>query len=291
MIINYILENENDHYGVRRNIDGKEIQVTAETYKFLNHLLSLFACTRFRECCDHLFYTKYRDDARCHKFSIYRSVFNNPERYYISDDTAHINTVVDPFTYRNLRDLEQCGFDYKFHTECWKIVWSDKGEENYDRLLERMKSARKTTEWNGCKCSVKENMFDEETKPCITRVIFNPPATIVFWSDKSKTVAKCSEKDIFNPEVGLAMAILKRSFGADYYQMLRSWIPEDAYPTEKKEPETKEEKDPLTKTVDTLAENWKKESDKKKQDSFSDAMRSIDDISEVLFGEDDKEKD
>lgn len=29
--------------------------------------------------------------------------------------------------------------------------------------------------------------------PKIERVIFNPPATIVFWSDKTKTVVKCSE--------------------------------------------------------------------------------------------------
>jgi len=29
--------------------------------------------------------------------------------------------------------------------------------------------------------------------PTIERVIYNPPATIVFWSDKTKTVVKCTE--------------------------------------------------------------------------------------------------
>lgn len=39
----------------------------------------------------------------------------------------------------------------------------------------------------------------------IKNVIFAPPATIVYWSDGSKTVVKCSEKDVFDPEKGLAM--------------------------------------------------------------------------------------
>ena len=31
-------------------------------------------------------------------------------------------------------------------------------------------------------------------KLSITNVIFSPPATIVFWSDKTKTVVKCDPK-------------------------------------------------------------------------------------------------
>ena len=34
----------------------------------------------------------------------------------------------------------------------------------------------------------------------ITNVIFNNPATIVFWSDGTKTVVKCDERDEFYPE-------------------------------------------------------------------------------------------
>lgn len=40
----------------------------------------------------------------------------------------------------------------------------------------------------------------------IEKVIFNAPATIVFWKDGSKTVVK-AQGDVFNPETGLAMAI------------------------------------------------------------------------------------
>lgn len=60
----------------------------------------------------------------------------------------------------------------------------------------------------------------------IKNVIFAPPATIVYWSDGSKTVVKCSEKDVFDPEKGLAMAIAKRCGGnkGSYYKEIQSWV-------------------------------------------------------------------
>ena len=59
----------------------------------------------------------------------------------------------------------------------------------------------------------------------IKDVIFAPPATIVYWSDGSKTVVKCSEKDVFDPEKGLAMAIAKRCGGnkGGYYKEIQNW--------------------------------------------------------------------
>lgn len=47
-------------------------------------------------------------------------------------------------------------------------------------------------------------------------VIFNDPATIVFWADGSKTVVKCQKGETFDPEKGLAMAISKKVLGNDY---------------------------------------------------------------------------
>lgn len=60
----------------------------------------------------------------------------------------------------------------------------------------------------------------------IKDVIFAPPATIVYWSDGSKTVVKCSEKDVFDPEKGLAMAIVKRCGGnkGSYYREIQNWV-------------------------------------------------------------------
>lgn len=47
----------------------------------------------------------------------------------------------------------------------------------------------------------------------IRKVIFNDPATIVLWSDGSKTVVKCGPEDTYDMEKGLAMAIVKKMAG------------------------------------------------------------------------------
>lgn len=63
----------------------------------------------------------------------------------------------------------------------------------------------------------------------IEKVIFNNPATIVFWYDGTKTVVKCGEGEAFDPEKGLAMAISKRFFNNSgwYYDVFKKWLPED----------------------------------------------------------------
>lgn len=49
----------------------------------------------------------------------------------------------------------------------------------------------------------------------IKKVIFNNPATIVYWSDGTKTVVKCQDGDTFDKEKGLAIAICKRFLGTN----------------------------------------------------------------------------
>ena len=47
----------------------------------------------------------------------------------------------------------------------------------------------------------------------IKNVIFNPPATIVFWSDGDKTIVKKSDcESEMDKEKGLAMAIIKKAY-------------------------------------------------------------------------------
>lgn len=64
--------------------------------------------------------------------------------------------------------------------------------------------------------------------PRIEKVIFNDPATIVFWSDKTKTVVRCG-KDEFDKEKGLAMAISKKALGnkGNYFETFKKFINED----------------------------------------------------------------
>lgn len=69
----------------------------------------------------------------------------------------------------------------------------------------------------------------EKMRFTIKKVIFNDPATIVFWADGSKTVVKCQEGDIFDPEKGLAMAISKRALGdkGNFNDVFKKWVPEE----------------------------------------------------------------
>lgn len=57
------------------------------------------------------------------------------------------------------------------------------------------------------------------------KVIFNPPATIVFWENGDKTVVKCGEGEIFDKEKGLAMAFCKRVWGntGRFNDMFTKW--------------------------------------------------------------------
>lgn len=65
--------------------------------------------------------------------------------------------------------------------------------------------------------------------PSVKNVIFNEPATIVFWEDGSKTVVKCQDGDIYDPEKGLAMAISKKALGneGNYCNEFKKWLPEE----------------------------------------------------------------
>lgn len=58
----------------------------------------------------------------------------------------------------------------------------------------------------------------------IKKVIFNDPATIVYWYDGTKTVVKAKD-EAFDPEKGLAMAITKKALGNEgrYFNEIKKW--------------------------------------------------------------------
>ena len=64
--------------------------------------------------------------------------------------------------------------------------------------------------------------------PKIKNVKFNGPATIIFWSDGTKTIVKAHD-EAFDPEKGLAMAIAKKALGnnGNYFNEIKKWLPED----------------------------------------------------------------
>lgn len=75
--------------------------------------------------------------------------------------------------------------------------------------------------------------FEKINNNPISRVIFNDPATIILWTDGSKTVAKAHGDDDFDPEKGFAVACAKKLLGdGDAFRAeCAKWIPiEDKRP-------------------------------------------------------------
>lgn len=63
----------------------------------------------------------------------------------------------------------------------------------------------------------------------IKGVRFSPPATIVFWSDNTKTVVKAQNSEPFDAEKGLMACIIKRITGntGRYNELFKKYIKED----------------------------------------------------------------
>lgn len=68
------------------------------------------------------------------------------------------------------------------------------------------------------------SMYRQQMMFEIKKVIFNNPATIVFWADGTKTVVKAEDEN-FDPEKSLAMAIAKKALGnkGSYFNKIKRW--------------------------------------------------------------------
>ena len=96
----------------------------------------------------------------------------------------------------------------------------------------------------------------------IERVIFSDPATIVVWSDNTKTIVKTQNDEPFDTEKGLALAIIKRLYGnsGSYYDLFKKYCA-DQYEVLDKMKKTEEE---LKKSeVKTETKTVKKEEETK----------------------------
>lgn len=124
-----------------------------------------------------------------------------------------------PYTLGSLKlDNSGCGSVY-FHNNKYDPKLHEK---IFDSMLDR----------TSCTAKVLDMLLDKkETDMTIKDVKFNPPATIVFWSDGTKTVVKCQANDKFDPEKGLAMAISKKFLTttrskSKWYDTFKKFIPE-----------------------------------------------------------------
>lgn len=119
--------------------------------------------------------------------------------------------------------------DVWFCNDCYNISYFD------DDYKEMVIASQLSWYLTGVKGSFKTNAFGtlnfnskyltrSDVYSNIKKVIFNDPATIVYWHDGDKTVVKCSDNDTFSEETGLVMAINKKLFGDDYYNKVKKLV-------------------------------------------------------------------
>ena len=53
----------------------------------------------------------------------------------------------------------------------------------------------------------------------IKKIIFNDPATVIYWSDGTKTVVKADEQDEYNKIDGLNFCIVKKFLSSKEYHL------------------------------------------------------------------------
>lgn len=67
-----------------------------------------------------------------------------------------------------------------------------------------------------------------ENEVYITKVLYNNPATIVFWSDGTQTRNVCPKNTLYNPDSGLAFCVLKKFMGGnEMAKLFNDWELED----------------------------------------------------------------
>lgn len=65
---------------------------------------------------------------------------------------------------------------------------------------------------------------DVNLRQLISKVVFKNPHVVVFWIDGTITRVKCTEGDTYDPEKGLALAIVKYMFGNSYFRDITKLI-------------------------------------------------------------------
>ena len=99
--------------------------------------------------------------------------------------------------------------------------------DNIDAFLYYIKGSNKSPSTNK-ETAERSYHMHYDIRRFIKKVKFNPPATIVFWTDNTKTVVKCKGED-YDPEKGLALCICKKVLGdkGNYYEVFKKWLPKE----------------------------------------------------------------
>ena len=97
-----------------------------------------------------------------------------------------------------------------------RINWCKYSPDDFRWVLEDVVDVREKS----------PNVSHTKPTPKVKRVIFNNPATIIFWTDNTKTVVQCQPCDTYDKETGFVMAYLKKLLGNDntFNKEINKWV-------------------------------------------------------------------
>lgn len=118
-------------------------------------------------------------------------------------------------------------FEEVWHDDSYSKLPLSYRRDNIDAFLYYVKGSNKSPSANK-ETAERSYYMHYDIRRFIKKVKFNPPATIVFWTDNTKTVVKCKGED-YDPEKGLAMCICKKVLGdkGNYYEVFKKWLPKE----------------------------------------------------------------
>lgn len=130
--------------------------------------------------------------------------------------------------------INETDFLYAMMKETWvygqwpeyKCSYSDYFDTDvvFQKMINSLYNSRYINEIN----NLSKEVANMDIRNNIKDVIFNGPATIIKWTDGTKTVVKCQEGDA-DPWVGMAMAISKKVLGnkGNFNEVFKKWIKEE----------------------------------------------------------------
>ena len=146
------------------------------------------------------------------------------------------------------------------------LEFFDEGKGDYEEMAEILRKPYEATIKMELSAESKENLmqlvkgvheeFEKKRQEVIRtntpkRVIFNSPATIVFWKDGTKTVSS-AHNEAYDPEKGLAVCFAKKALGNGYegstafMKLITKWLPKE------KEEDDTPKVDPAVELVEKL---------------------------------------
>lgn len=140
------------------------------------------------------------------------SKMNNNVNKNLNDDLNNIRWVVESW------EVEDSPFAGVYRPRDFKVTFSGRFNDKAPKQIDFYRFTNTLADKLNSKAS-------NTTPPTIKNVIFNDPATIVFWTDNTKTVVKCQEDEAFDPEKGITMAYFKKMHGnkGAYFNEIKKW--------------------------------------------------------------------